>query len=77
MDRYPLITQKISDYKIWRQVITMMERKEHLTQGGLKKIVAFKANLNQGLSDKLKAAFPDVVPIPRPLVKNQTILDPE
>ena len=57
-DRYPLITQKISDYMLWRQVIMMMVRKEHLTQDGLEKIVALKANLNLGLSDKLKADKP-------------------
>ena len=60
---------------LWRQVIMMMVRKEHLTQDGLEKIVALKANLNLGLSDKLKAAFPNTVP--RPIVKNQPILDPQ
>lgn len=48
-----------------------MQRKEHLTQEGLKKIVALKASLNLGLSDKLKEAFPNLVPSPRG--KNPTI----
>ena len=41
-----------------------------------KKIVAIKASMNQGLSQKLKLAFPDVVPVVRPLVENPRIPDP-
>ena len=41
-----------------------------------KKIVAIKASINQGLSQKLKLAFPDVVPVVRPLVENPRIPDP-
>lgn len=33
-----------------------MERKEHLTEDGLRKIVAIKGSMNLGLSDSLKAA---------------------
>ena len=76
-DRYPLITQKQADYLLFREVVLMMLKKEHLTQEGLEKIVALKANLNLGLSDQLKAAFPDVVPIKRPLVVDQVIRDPQ
>ena len=39
-------------------------------------IVAIKASMNRGLSEKLKSAFPDVVPVVRPLVINQKIKDP-
>lgn len=55
----------------------MMLTKEHLTQEGLMKIVALKTKINLGLSDKLKAAFPDVVPVKRPLVVDQSIPDPQ
>ena len=41
-----------------------------------KKIIAIKASMNLGLSDKLKAAFPSVVPVDRPLVNLQKIDDP-
>jgi len=40
---------------------------------GLEKIVAIKASMNKGLSPELKAAFPNITPMDRPLVKNQTI----
>ena len=42
------------------------EKGEHLTQEGLRKIVAIRAMMNLGLSDKLKLAFPDVVRVERP-----------
>jgi hypothetical protein len=44
--------------------------------GGLKKIVSIKAVLNNGLSGQLKAAFPNIVPVLRPPVKDQRISDP-
>lgn len=47
-----------------------------MTPDGLEKVVALKANLNWGLSDELKAAFPNTVPVNRPLVENQVIPDP-
>ena len=47
-------------------IIDLMSRKEHLTIEGLHKIVdasrSIKASLNLGLSDKLKVAFPNVIP---------------
>jgi hypothetical protein len=32
--------------------------------------------MNNGLSDKLKAAFPDIKPVQRPLVTDQEIKNP-
>lgn len=43
---------------------------------GLEKIVAIKASNNLGLSNQLKEAFPNVIPVPRPLVIDQQISDP-
>jgi len=54
----------------------MMRRKEHLTQEGLMKILAIKASMKHGLSEKLKLYFPDVVPVVRPIVENQKVQDP-
>ena len=54
----------------------MMLNKEHLTPEGLRKIVALRTAMNWGLSEKLKVAFPDVVPVVRPLVDDTKIIDP-
>lgn len=73
---YPLISQKWSDFKLFTQVIELMEKKEHLTQNGLEKIVSIKSVFNKGLPDYLKSIFPNILPIFRPLVPSQNIPDP-
>ena len=77
-DKYSLNTDKCTNYKLLKQAFKHIVAREHLTHEGLKKIVAIKASMNQGLSEKLKLAFPDVVPVVRPLVENLQgkIIDP-
>jgi len=53
----------------------MMVNKEHLQIEGLLKILGIKASHNLGLSDRLKKEFPKVVPVKRPIVLNQKIVD--
>ena len=75
-DQYPLITKKRADYLLLKKILKIIQRKEHLTPKGLGKIVALKASMNWGLSEKLKAAFPDVVPVERPEVELPQTIDP-
>ena len=78
-DKYPLITQKLADYKQFKYAYSIVKKKEHLTNEGLRKIVAIKASMNWGLSENLKLAFPDVVPslrTVRPLVLDKKIQHP-
>ena len=70
-NKYPLITQKWADYELFKQAFYIVKNKEHLTMEGLHNIVAIKASMNTGLSNELKAAFPNVVPVKRPRVKDQ------
>ena len=72
-EKYSLITQKKADFILFKKVIDLMNRKEHLTVEGLKKIVAIKASINLGLSEELKSApqWKKIVPIQRPLIQNQ------
>ena len=74
-DKFPLITQKRADYELFKRAYEIIKNKEHLTKQGIKLLVALKANQNLGLSEKLKLAFTDVIPVARPLVKDQTIKD--
>ena len=76
LNKYKLQTQKRADCELWMEVCEMVERKEHLTLEGLHKIIAIRASMNRGLSEKLKLAFPDVVAVERPLVENAKIPDP-
>ena len=75
-DYYRLITQKRSDYELFKQVVELYRTKHNLTTEGLNRLIAIKASLNLGLSHKLKEAFPKVVPVNRPIVSNQNIPDP-
>jgi hypothetical protein len=72
-DKYPLVTQKLGDYLLFRSVVEMMKAKEHLTDAGVNKIVAIKASMNNALSENLHAAFPNSKPVPRPLVENKKV----
>jgi hypothetical protein len=57
-------------------VVELMQRREHLTIEGLNKILSIKAVLNNGLTDSLNVAFPDIIPVIRPQVNNPKIPDP-
>ena len=65
-DKYPLITQKCSDYLLFRDVLMMMSRGEHITAEGIQTIVNIRASLNLGLTEALKKAFPMYTPVARP-----------
>ena len=75
-ENYPLKTQKYADYLLFREAVMMMQRKEHLTVEGLKKLVAIKASMNKGLSNELMCAFAEVIPVKRPLLEDQEIKNP-
>jgi hypothetical protein len=75
-DKYPLISQKQIDYILFKQILELISRKEHLTTEGLQKIVSIRASLNLGLSDSLKVAFPNIISVSRPQVELQKIPDP-
>ena len=70
-DKYPLITKKIGDYLLFKQIVSIMQLKEHLTLEGLQKIINIKATLNFGLSEELQLMFPETIPVPRPLALNE------
>ena len=63
-DKYPLITQKLADYILFKEVVLMMKRGEHLTSSGLEAIMNRRASMNRGLTPALKEAFPGHVPSP-------------
>jgi hypothetical protein len=71
-----LITQKWSDFELFKKAVDLVERKEHLTPEGLEKILSIKAVLNNGLSEDLSAAFPKIVPYIRPELPDTIIPDP-
>nr|YP_009517168.1 LAGLIDADG homing endonuclease [Blastosporella zonata]YP_009517205.1 LAGLIDADG homing endonuclease [Blastosporella zonata]AYE93092.1 LAGLIDADG homing endonuclease [Blastosporella zonata]AYE93093.1 LAGLIDADG homing endonuclease [Blastosporella zonata] len=59
-DKYPLLTNKLSDYLVFKQCFEIIKQGNHLTEIGLLEIVSLKSNLNLGLPVKVKEAFPNV-----------------
>ena len=68
-DKFPLKTQKQADFTIFKEVINLMNKGEHLTKDGLDKIINIKASINKGLSEQLKEQFTNVVLVQRPKVE--------
>jgi len=74
-DNYPLITQKLADYLLFKQSIDLIQEKLHLTEKGLLTLVGIKSVLNWGLSEKFKETFPNLIPVVRPKVDISEIKD--
>ena len=47
-DKYPLITQKQADFKLFKSVVNLINKGEHLTTEGSYKIISIKAGMNTG-----------------------------
>jgi len=62
-DKYPLITQKQSDYKTFKNIVELINKGEHLNENGIIKIINLKTVLNKGLSEKLRINFPGIIKI--------------
>lgn len=71
--KYPLITQKLGDFLLFKTAVDLIKTQEHLNMKGIEKIVSLKASINRGLTDELKAAFPYTVPTLRPLIEKTEI----
>jgi len=53
-----------------------MAKKEHLLYENFLVILGLRANLNLGMSERLKIAFPNTVPVARPKVPLRKINHP-
>nr|QID02880.1 LAGLIDADG endonuclease [Orbilia oligospora] len=65
---YPLISQKYSDYIVFKKTFELITRGDHLIDTGWDKLLSIKATINKGLSDELIKTFPHIIAIKRPLV---------
>lgn len=76
-DKYPLISKKLADYELFKQVYSILENNKYLTLDNFIKIVSIKASINKGgLSDGLTEAFPNIIPFKKSLVRDIKIPDP-
>lgn len=78
LTRYPLITQKRADFELFKRVVDIKLSGRHTTLDGLQEIVNIRASLNRGLTERLLLAFPQTIPVIRPIIGevDQKILHP-
>jgi len=62
-EKYPLITQKQNDFILFKKIVKLINKNEHLNKEGLTEIIKLKAFLNKGLSKDLSTYFPDTIVI--------------
>jgi hypothetical protein len=67
-NKYPLITNKQGNFQIFKNILKIMNDKEHLNHKGLIKLINLRASLNLGLSKKLGLIFPDIIKVNKPEV---------
>ena len=68
-DNYPLVTQKQADFLLFKEIVNLMNNKEHLTNDGLIKIISLKSSLNLGLKGWIADLIDNIEPAVRPEVK--------
>ena len=75
-DNYPLLGQKWADYTLFKSAVQLIKDKEHLNKQGFNKLLCIRDSMNLGLSEELKLNFPDIQPVPRPLVPKINNINP-
>jgi len=77
-ENYPLLTQKLADFKLFKQVTELIENKSHFTREGWlcrQEIINIKASMNLGISEELRSYFINTVPVQRLIIKTKNIPD--
>lgn len=75
--KYPLITQKLGDFILFKLALDLLIAKEHLKIEGLRRIVGIRAVLNKGINENLKEAFSDLDLIERPIIEGKVVPHPQ
>ena len=62
-DQYPLQTRKVNDFVLFKEVVSLMQRKEHLNEKGIEKIgeIANKMNRKGNHSPQNTCAYQNFV----------------
>jgi hypothetical protein len=74
-DKYNLVTLKIKDYLVFKNIVLLIEKGEHKSLSGLLKIFSLRAILNKGLPSFLKAEYPNITPAVEPEFKLSNYLN--
>lgn len=74
-EEYPLQTTKYVHFKLWCQVMDIIEKKEHLTKLGFNNVLSIKSLFPKGLPAKLLEVYSkqNIIPIAKPVFEPSTI----
>lgn len=75
-NKYVLKTKKKADFELFKLAKGLIDNKEHLTPAGLQKIINIRASMNKGLTPRLKEGFTNTIPVKRPDIEFDGMLDP-
>ena len=56
-DKFPLMTKKLDDYRLFKKAYNLILNKEHLTHEGIEKLIVIKNSINRGLSPEILNTF--------------------
>src|SRR5204863_8221313 len=73
--KYSLLTQKAADFILFKEVVKLMNNKEHLSIEGIQKIISIKSSMNLGISDFNNSEFKIYIPVKRPIILIKNILN--
>jgi hypothetical protein len=73
--KYPLLTQKQADLILFKKGLEILYQEQPLSLEGFRRLVRISAAMSKGLTDKLKVAFPGIVPVERPLIETPAITE--
>jgi hypothetical protein len=74
--KYPLLTQKAADFKLFVEIVKLVSESAHLNKAGLEQIVNIKSNLNKGNSEFVKSYFSQIQPVQREIIETTEIASP-
>lgn len=76
-EKYPLLTQKLADFILFKEIVHKVFLKEHLILTGLEAIISKKIAMNLGhlQEEKFKVVFPNInnLKTERPLINTMEI----
>lgn len=76
LQKYPLLTQKRTDFLLFNFVLDIINNKQHLTTEGLLKVISIRASMNRGLTKELSNYFSNIIPVERAKISLTEIKDP-
>lgn len=74
--KYNLLTKKGEDFKLFINIVELINNKAHLSIEGLHQIINVKASMNLGISNIQQSEFNNIIPVSRPVIECENIPDP-